>query len=162
MQFNDKDLLYGKTRIFLNERFKIDLDKALYLKQKVKKEGINLIEECFKTFQSKREIAKYFANYTRSIVISRDLLKSWTAKIEGMQYKSFKKIVRKLQGNFRLVQRKREMKVLKSNMLLVAKKLVLQSLSKKLSFVFYFKDKLAVLQALVERKIKDSKNAERF
>ena len=35
--YTDKDVLYGKTRIFLNERFKIDLDKPLYIKQKVKK-----------------------------------------------------------------------------------------------------------------------------
>jgi len=30
-------------------------------------------------------------------MISRDLLKSWAAKIEGMKFKKFRKIVRKIQ-----------------------------------------------------------------
>ena len=30
-------------------------------------------------------ILNYFSNYGRSIAIARDLLKSWAAKIEGME-----------------------------------------------------------------------------
>jgi myosin-5 len=155
---SDKDLLYGKTRIFLNEKFKIELEKALYVKQKVKKEALALIGECFLNYQAKREILTFFVNYGRSIAIARDLIKSWTAKIESMEYKSFKKVVRRLQGNFRLMQRRREMRLGKANMTLVVKRLVLQNLSKKLNFVYYYRNKVAVLQALIERKIKDSKN----
>lgn len=156
--FTDKDVLYGKTRIFLNERFKIDLDKALYVKQKVKKQALEKIAECFKTYQAKREIANYFSNYGRSIMISRDLLKSWAAKIEGMEHKEFKRIVRRLQGNFRLMQGKRAMRLQKANMLLVVKRLVLQKLSRQMSYMYYYKTKVDMLQALIERKNKDAKN----
>lgn len=158
VQFSEKDLLYGKTRIFLNERFKIDLDKALYEKQKVKRQALNLIGETFKTFQTKKEIRTFFIGYNRSILIARDLLKSWTAKIEGMEHKKYKKIVRRIQGNFRLVQKKRELRLQKSNMILVVKRLVLQKLAKQLTFVYYYKNKVSVMQAMIERKIRDSKN----
>ena len=154
----DKDLLYGKTRVFLNEKFKIDLEKALHVKQRVKKDALALIGECYLNCQAKREIRAFFAGYGRSIAIARDLIKSWTAKIESMEYKAFRKVVRRLQGNFRLAQRKRETRQQKANMTLVVKRLVLQNLAKKLAFVCFYRNKVAVLQALVERKIKDSKN----
>lgn len=156
--FSEKDVLYGKSKIFLNEKFKINLDKALYQKQKTKIKALETIADCFKTYQAKREIATYFSNYGRSIMIARDLLKSWTAKIEGLEHKKFKLIVRRIQGNFRLNQRKREMRLQKSNMLLVVKRLVLQKLAKQLSYVYYYNNKVAVMQAMLERKIKDSKN----
>ncbi len=47
IEHNKQDLLYGKTRIFLNEKFKIVLDKALLIKQEKKKVALAVINKLF-------------------------------------------------------------------------------------------------------------------
>ena len=45
VKHTDNDLLYGKTRIFLNEKFKHELDEMLMIKQEKKKDALSLIAE---------------------------------------------------------------------------------------------------------------------
>ncbi len=49
---SEKDVLYGNKRIFLNEKFKISLDKALLIKQKKKKEALKVISRLYFRYQT--------------------------------------------------------------------------------------------------------------
>ena len=53
---------------------------------------------------------------SKSILLGRDLLKSWAAKIEGMKFKQYIKIVRRLQLRYRVTKEKRMKKYKEFNL----------------------------------------------
>ena len=155
--FSEKDLLYGKTRIFLNERFKIDMDKALMVKQKAKKESLKVITNLYRNYLTKRSALNFFGSTSRSISLSRDLLRSWTAKLDGMKFKNKLKAVRKIQRFFRSQQQKRGQRSQMSNMELVAKFLGLYKFSKTITYILDHRRKVLLMQAMLDKKIRDEK-----
>lgn len=156
--YTDSDLLYGKKRIFMNSAFKIDLDKELLKIQKNKIASLKSISSLYKTYKKKNIVKDFFKRSYNSICISRDLLKSWTAKIEGMRFRNFLKITRQLQSKFRLVQAKRQLRLKSHNMKIIAKYLALYKFSKQISYISYYRRKVLMLQAMMDRQIKDGKN----
>ena len=107
LDHNEKDVLFGKTKILLNEKFKLELDKALDVKQELKKNAVKKLEHIYADFNKRTNVLKFFESESRSIGISRDLLKSWTAKIDGMKFKNFLGIVSRLQNRYRFQKQKR-------------------------------------------------------
>ena len=155
---DESDLLYGKTRIFLNERFKILLDKELVKIQKNKVKSLKIISGLYHSFKNKVNVEKFFKKSYNSISISRDLLKGWTAKIEGMRFRNFQKITRKVQSKFRLVQAKRQHRLKSHHMKIIARYLALYRFSKQVMYIAFYKRKVMMLQAMMDRQIKDGKN----
>lgn len=155
--FVDKDLLYGRTRIFLNERFKIDLDKALMVKQKAKKDALKLISDLYKGYVTKNETTSFFKKIHHSIAISKDLLGSWTAKLDAMKFKTYLKTVRNFQGRFRAKLTRREFRLKVSNMDIVSKYLALYKFNKMIFYVLDHKRKVLLMQSLLNRKVLDAK-----
>lgn len=156
--FTEKDLLYGRTRIFLNEKFKIDLEKALLVKQKKKKEALKLVSQAYKTFLSKSSILEYFQSAGRSIIMARDLVRSWSSKLTSMKHKNYLRIINKLQANFRKNLAKREAKLRAFNMQNLSKYLALYKFSRLLKYILEEKTKVTMLQAMLEKKLLDAKN----
>lgn len=154
----DEDLLYGKTRIFLNEKFKIELDKELIKIQKNKIQSLKTVSGLYKTFLNRNMVRDFFKKSYNSICISRDLLKGWTAKIEGMRFRNFQKITRKVQSKFRLVQSKRQYRLKSHNMRIIARYLSLYRFSKQVMYIAFYKRKVVMLQAMMDRQIRDGKN----
>lgn len=154
----DEDMLYGKTRIFMNEGFKLRLDKKLADLQKSKVESLDQMGKLFKTFRKRGSVEEWFRSTHNSIVISRDLLNGWTAKIEGMKFRSFQKIARKLQSKFRLVQSKRQLRLKSHHMKIISRYLALYKFSKQVMYIGFYKRKVVMLQAMMDRQIRDGKN----
>lgn len=157
VEFVDKDLLYGKTRIFLNEKFKIQLDKALMVKQKAKKDALKKISELYKSYICKRETEKFFSRVHHSIAIAKDLLRSWTAKIDSMKYKNYLKTTIQFQRKFRSKLNSREWRLKSNNMQIVSKYLGLVKFTKIVLYVLNHKRKISLMQAMLDRKVMDSK-----
>lgn len=156
--FSDKDLLYGRTRLFLNETFKISLDKELIKIQKNKVNSLKIISGLYHSYCNKIDVRAFFRKSYNSICISRDLLKGWTAKIEGMRFRNFQKITRKVQSKFRLVQSKRQYRLKSHHMKIIARYLALYRFSKQVMYIAFYKRKVLMLQAMMDRQIKDGKN----
>ena len=155
---DEKDILYGKTKILLNEKFKLLLDKALDEKQEAKKEKINVLEKAYADYNKKSNVDSFFEREAKSIAISRDLLKSWTAKIDGMRFKNFIDVVRRLQNRFRFIQQKRMRRFKAQNMGLITRYLGLYKFTKVNHYVIHYKRKVLLMQALLDKKIKDAKS----
>lgn len=128
-QSTDKDVLFGKTKIFLNEGYKIWLDKALLVKQKKKKDALKILTKLYKRYKKSEAIKSYFQTTAKSIMISRDLLKSWTAKLEGMKFKNYLRILKKMQFKFKFLKEKRKKRYKKYNMQIIMKFLGLYKFS---------------------------------
>jgi alpha-tubulin suppressor-like RCC1 family protein len=157
IEFSVKDLLFGKTKVFLNERLKIDLEKALQLKQKQKRQCLGLITTAFRTFQLKLAVRSELTRQANVITLSRDFLCSWGAKAEASKLRKFFYLVRRTQLRFRRVQQKRQMRLKLFNMLLIIKHLGLYKFNVKLQYLFYFKNKVKMLNDMLDRKMKESK-----
>jgi myosin-5 len=157
VSFVDKDLLYGKTRIFLNEKFKIQLDKALMVKQKAKKEALKTISDLYKSYVCKRESEKFFRQIHHSIAIAKDLLGSWTAKIDSMKHKNYMRTVVRFQKAFRAKLSHRELRLKSNKMQVVSKYLGLFKFTKMIFYVLNHKRKILLMQSLLDRKVLDSK-----
>ncbi len=158
MAHTNEDVLNGTTQIFLNEIFKINLDKVLLEKQKKKKEALDIIQRLYLSFKKKRSIRLYFEQTGRCVAISRDLIKSWTAKLEGMKFRNYQKTVRTIQRRIRNIKYKRQKRLQAYNMQLVTKYLGLYKFTKLSLYILHYKRKIQVMQAMVDRKVKDSKN----
>lgn len=154
----DKDVLYGATRIFLNERFKIDLDKMLLARQKLKRDALKTIQLLYASYLKRTNVKSYFVKESKSVMISRDLLKSWTAKIDGMKFRKFIDIVKKLQRKYRYMKIKRLKRFKGYNMKLISHYLGLYKFSKLNLYILHYKRKVLLMQALLDKKIKDAKN----
>lgn len=157
-EIGEEDMLYGKTRIFMNEGFKVRLDKKLALLQKSKVDSLTKMGKLFKTFRKRGRVEEWFKKSYNSIVISRDLLNGWTAKIEGMKFRSFQKVVRKLQSKFRLIQAKRQLRLKSHHMKIISRYLALYKFSKQVMYIGFYKRKVVMLQAMMDRQIRDGKN----
>ena len=158
VKHTEKDLLYGKTRIFLNEKFKTDLDKLLDIRQKQKKGALKAIQTIYATFIKRTAVKNYFIKEARSVLISKDLLKSWTAKIDGMKFRKFIEIVRKLQFKYRFIKEKRMKRFKAYNMRLITDYLGLYKFNKLNIYILHYKRKVLLIQALLDKKIKNAKN----
>ena len=158
VEFTEKDVLNGKTKIFLNEKFKLLLDKALEVKQMEKKRCLKIIETLYMTYNKQTAVKKFFKKEAKSITISRDLLKSWTAKIDGMRFKNFLLVTRRLQGKFRILRMKRQKRFKAYNMKLITQYLGLYKFTKVNFYILHHKRKVLLMQAMLDRKIKDAKN----
>jgi myosin-5 len=156
IKMTERDLLFGRTRIFLNERLKVDLEKALILKQKQKKEALQVIQELYKSFVRRRDITVFAKTTDKSIRISRDLLRSWTAKIDGMRFKFMMKMIRRMQARFRMNRALRLQRLKTHNMHLITSYLGVFKFTKIIQYMLYHKRKLAVIQAMMDRRIKES------
>ena len=108
VESSEEDILNGTTKIFLNEKFKIMLDKALLIKQKAKKDALAIIQRLYLSYKKKKAIREYFEQTGKCVAISRDLIKSWTAKLEGMKFRNYLKTTRLIQRRFREIKRKRQ------------------------------------------------------
>jgi myosin-5 len=155
---SENDLLYGTTKIFLNETFKIQLDKALVAKQKTKKQALEILAKCYHRHIVSSKVKLYFETTSKSIMISRDLLKSWTAKLDGLKFKNYLKIVRKLQFKFRFRKYKRMKRFQAFNMQLITNYLTLYKTSKLVFYILHYKRKVQVMQSMLDKKIRDAKN----
>ena len=154
----EKDLLYGINKIFLNDQFKVSLDKALAVKQRQKKDALHVLQQLYKQYINHSAVNKFFTQETKSIAISRDLLKSFTAKIDGMKFRKFLEIVSKLQKRYRLMQEKRAKRFQAYNMKTITQYLALYKFNKLSTYVLQYKRKILVMQAMLDRKLRDTKN----
>lgn len=156
LKITERDLLFGRTRIFLNERLKVELEKALLIKQKQKKEALRIIQDIYKSYVKRRDISVFMKTTDKSIRISRDLLRSWTAKIDGLRFKFMIKMVRRMQAKFRFIRAQRLQRMKTHNMHLITSYLGVFKFTKIIQYVLYHKRKLAVIQAVLDRRIKES------
>lgn len=158
VEHTEQDLLYGNTRIFLNERFKVSLDQYLTVKQKQKRDALALIEDLYKQYIKSVAVNRYFVKEAKSVAISRDLLKSWTAKIDGMKFRNFLQTVRKIQRQYRYLQQKRLRRYQSHNMKTITQYLGLYKFHKLNTYILHYKRKILVMQAMLDKKIRDAKN----
>ena len=158
IEHTDSDLLYGMSKIFLNEKFKILLDKALLIKQKKKKSALEILAKLYHRHIKATKIKKYFQTTSKSIMISRDLLKSWTAKLDGLKFKNYLKIIRTLQFKFRYRRNQRLKRFKALNMKSITKYLILYKQKKLISYILHYKRKVQIMQAMLDKKIRDAKN----
>ena len=157
IDFTVKDLLFGKTRIFLNEKLKVDLEKALLLKQKQKKQALVLLQTIYRSFLMKLIIKHEVTRHANVISLSRDFLCSWNAKAESLKFKKFLYFIRRIQLRFRRVVQKRQNRLKSFNMLMIIKHLALYKFNVKVQYLYYFKNKIKMLSDMLERKMKESK-----
>lgn len=106
--WNERDLLLGKTRIFLNEPFKYKLDEILKIKQKVKRDSLAVIIDYYKNQIKRKQVSAYIKGISRSIQLARNTLANINAKIEYVRFKGQMKSIRKFQRNFRMVRSYRQ------------------------------------------------------
>lgn len=157
IDFTIKDLLFGKTKIFLNEKLKVDLEKALLLKQKQKKASLALLQTLYRSFLLKIKVKDEITRQANVITLSRDFLCSWGAKAESLKFRKFLFIVRKLQFRFKRVVQKRQNRLKQFNMSLIIKHLALYKFNVKVQYLYYFKNKVRMMSEMLEKKMKESK-----
>lgn len=75
-------------------------------------------------------------------MISRDLLKSWTAKLDGLKFKTFMRIVKTLQFKFRFVKEKRLRRYQSHNMIMILQFLSMYKFSQIIKYILYYKRKV--------------------
>lgn len=158
VKHTEKDLLYGTSKIFLNEKLKVDLDRMLTIKQKQKKDALHLLQEMYNQHLKRTSVEKYFVKEAKSVAISRDLLNSCTAKVDGMKFRNLIETIRKLQRRYRLVQQRKLKLFQAQNMKLITQYLGLFKFHKLNTYILQYKRKILVMQAMLDKKIKDAKN----
>lgn len=75
-------------------------------------------------------------------MISRDLLKSWTAKLDGLKFKTYMKLIRQLQFKFRYVKEKRLKRYQSHNMIMILRYLGMYKFSTYIKYILYYKRKV--------------------
>ena len=75
-----------------------------------------------------------------------------------MRFRNFQKITRKVQSKFRLVQSKRQYRLKSHHMKIISRYLALYRFSKQVMYIAFYKRKVVMLQAMMDRQIKDGKN----
>ena len=78
--FSEKDVLYGKTRIFLNERFKIAIEKALVIRQKAKRAALQTLCALYKSWHGRFFVSSFIKSQARAIRISKEILGAGTPR----------------------------------------------------------------------------------
>ena len=91
-------------------------------------------------------------------MISRDLLKTWTAKLDGLKHKTYVKLIKKLQFKFKFVKEKRLKQYQSHNMVLIIRYLGMYKFSQVIKYILYYKRKVEMMQAMLDLKIRDAKN----
>lgn len=154
----EKDVLYGQGRIFLQEEYKIHLDKLLLVKQKRKRQALQVLSDLYLQYEKRMGVKEFFVGQAKSVLIARDLLKSSTAKLEGLKLKTFLRIVRQLQFKFRFVKEKRLKRYQSHNMISILRFLGMYKFSQVAKYILYYKRKVQMMQAMFDAKVKNAKN----
>jgi alpha-tubulin suppressor-like RCC1 family protein len=157
VEFGVKDLLFGKTKVFLNERLKVALERALQLSQRQKREALAVIQAAYRTHLMKATVREETVRMAGVISLSRDFLCSWGAKAEAMKFKRLIRLVVRLQLRYRRVVQRRQARLKAFNMLLIVKHLNLYKFSTKVNYLYFFKNKVRMLSEMLDRKMKESK-----
>jgi myosin heavy subunit/alpha-tubulin suppressor-like RCC1 family protein len=151
--WSEKDLLLGKTRIFINEPFKYKLDEILKIKQKAKRDSLAIIAEYYKNQVKRKQVASYIKGISRSIQLARNTLANINAKIEYVRFKGQMKSLRKFQRNFRTVQGYRQKALQYNKAKFIAKVCKLKLIANLASKVLKIKRALEFVRAKLLLKV---------
>jgi myosin-5 len=153
VKWTERDLLIGKTRVFLNEPFKYKIDEILKIKQKAKREALEIISEYYKNQTRRKKVAGYIADISRSIRLARDTLASINAKVEYVRFKRQMQLIRRFQYNFRVNQQYRQMALKYSRAKFIAKYCKLKLIRSSIIRVMKAKRAIAFVVAKLRAKI---------
>ena len=128
----ERDLLIGKTKVLINDHYKIYLDEILKEKQKEKRTALNIITEHFKENMKRKKIRYFFNKMGNSLIIAKTVLTGIKARVSYINFKKRMQLVRKLQYNFRITKYHRNEALKKYRMKLVVKFCFFHNLAEKI------------------------------
>ena len=151
--WSERDLLLGKTKIFINEPFKYKLDEILKIKQKAKRDSLAIILDYYKNQVKRKMVSSYIKGISRSIQLARNTLANINAKIEYVRFKGQMKSIRKFQRNFRTVQSYRQKALQYNKAKFIAKVCKLKLVANLVNRVLKIKRALELVRARMMMKV---------
>lgn len=107
------DLLIGRTKVLINQKYFEYLQSQVKVKQQIKIEKLGVISRFFKSQIVRQNIRQFFIETANGLALSRDVLSSMQAKIDYKKFKKFLSLVRKVQAAFRIQKHYRLMSLRK-------------------------------------------------
>ena len=128
----ERDLLIGKTKILINDHYKIYLDEILKEKQKEKRAALAIIAEHFQENMKRKKIRNFFNQMGNSLIIAKQVLTGIKARVAYINFKKRMQVVRKLQNNFRITKYHRNEALKNYRMRILVKFCVIHNVSEKI------------------------------
>lgn len=110
---NPDCVCFGNTRIFMSQEFYDELGHKLEVIQREKLESIATMIDAHKAWKFAQAWTEFIGKKVKAVNKAKELLSSWSSKVE---YAKFKKMLRKiglLQVNFRMIQMRRSIRLQK-------------------------------------------------
>ena len=107
----EKDMMYGKTRIFMSQEFYDELVHKLDVVQREKINSIRTMVESFKAYKFAKAWQHHIDKKVKAVTMAKTLLSTWGSKVEYAKYKKLLRKVGLLQINFRTIQMRRTIRL---------------------------------------------------
>ena len=119
INYNEKEILLGTTKILMNEPLHAKLNDKLKIVQQNKKEALMMIEKFYRSCKQRHKIQQFFNSQRNAIVLAKSVLSDVNAKVEYVKFKKSIETIRKLQINFKKTMKNRTLahKVHKSKLI---------------------------------------------
>ena len=118
---SNKEVLIGKTRVFMSVNFQNHLMELLELKQKGKRIAMLKLASSIKSFVFAVRWTRCRKTKMKVCNLAKNLLNTWNSKIEYIKFKKFLSIVKKMQKIHRMTESKRKLRLRKFSSMVIAR-----------------------------------------
>jgi myosin-5 len=106
-----QQVLFGKTRIFMNIVYANKLEELLEDVQKYQRASLNKIVKAFQVYDFINQWNKHRLTNVKVIGFAKMVLVTWNSKVENYRFRQFLKVVLHAQHRFRLTLYKRNLRL---------------------------------------------------
>lgn len=110
---NEKDVLFGTTRVFLSEKFKHLLDDQNNKILKIKQDALQIIENTYRVTNTRNNFMRYSQTIKKSHFICKNLFNCWNSKINYLKFRQKIEVVQRIQNILKHKIQKRKKKLMK-------------------------------------------------
>jgi predicted nucleic acid-binding protein len=129
---NDKEVLLGKTKVFMSADFQAYLHDLLEEKQKGKRLAMQKLASSIKSFVFAVKWEECRKTKIKVCHLSRNLLNTWNSKIEYLKFKKFLSVVKRMEKIYKMTIMKRHLRLKKYSTQVIGRSFKLYKIRKML------------------------------